>query len=80
MATVTNKRKVLSIKGKVQVIQQIENGKKKADMCWEFVLINSTFQKVWKNRTKIISAFEHNGWRIKRFRKPEHSDIDEALC
>jgi len=27
------------------MIQQIENGKMKADMCWEFVLINSTFQK-----------------------------------
>jgi hypothetical protein len=65
MATVTNKRKVLSIKGKVKVIQQIENGKKKADMCWELVLINSTFQKILKNRTKIITTFEHKGWRIK---------------
>ena len=31
MATVMNKRKVLSIKGKVKVIQQTKNGKQKAD-------------------------------------------------
>jgi len=32
MATVTDKRKVLGNKGKLKVIQQTENGKKKADM------------------------------------------------
>jgi len=41
MATVTNKRKVLSVEGKVKVTQQIEYGKKKADACQEFGLINS---------------------------------------
>jgi hypothetical protein len=35
--------------------------------CWEFVLINSTSQKIWKNRTKIITAFKHNEWRISDF-------------
>ena len=28
---------------------------------------------------KIISAFEQNGFRIKRYGKPERSDVDEAL-
>ena len=28
-----------------------------------------------KNRTEVISAFEQNGSRIKRFRKPERSDV-----
>jgi hypothetical protein len=32
MPTVMNKRKVLSIKEKVKVIQQTENGKNKAEM------------------------------------------------
>jgi hypothetical protein len=31
-----------------------------------------------KNRTKIISAFEQNGSRIKQLRKPERSDVVEA--
>jgi len=29
MATVTNKRKVISVEGKVTVIRQIQNGKRK---------------------------------------------------
>jgi hypothetical protein len=38
MATVVNGREILSIKGRVKVIQEIENGNKKADMCWNLVL------------------------------------------
>jgi hypothetical protein len=63
----------------LKVIRQIENGKKKADVCREFGLVNSIIQTIWKNRTKIIRAFEQNGSRIKRSRKPERSDVVEAL-
>jgi len=63
MATV-NKRKILSVKGKVEAIRQ----KKAAEACEEFGLVNSALQMVCKNRTKIISTFDHNGSRIKRFR------------
>jgi transposase-like protein len=66
MVTIMNKRKVLSVEEKFKVIREIENGKKKADVCREFGLINSTTQTIWKNRTKIISAFAQNGSRIKR--------------
>ena len=47
-------------------------------MCREFGLVNSTNQRFVKT-TNIISKFERNGSRIKRFRKPERSDDDEAL-
>ena len=53
--------------------------KKKDGVCRELGIVNSTIQTNWKNRTRIISAFEQNGSRIKRFRKPEQSDVDEAL-
>jgi transposase-like protein len=46
MATVTNKRKVLSVEEKVKVIREIESGKKKADVCREFGLFNSTVQTI----------------------------------
>jgi hypothetical protein len=36
-------------------------------------------QTFWKNRTETVCAFEQNGSRIKRFRKPERSDDDETL-
>jgi hypothetical protein len=43
----------------------IRRQKKKADMGCEFGLKNSMIQMIWKNRTKIITAFEWNGLRIK---------------
>ena len=45
----------------------------------EFCLVNTTIQKIWRDSTKIISTFEQSGWRIKRFRKPERSDVVKAL-
>jgi superfamily I DNA and/or RNA helicase len=74
-----NRIKVLSVKRKVKVIWQVENGKKKAEECREFDLINSASRTVWKNRTKIINAFKQNGSRIKLFSKPKRSDVDETL-
>ena len=44
----------------------------------EFGLVNSMIQTIW-NRMKIIAAFEESGLRIKRFCKPEWSDIDGVL-
>jgi transposase-like protein len=46
MATITNKRKVLSDREKFKVIREIANGKKKADVCREFGLVNSTIQMI----------------------------------
>jgi transposase-like protein len=71
MATVTNKRKVLSVEEKVKVIRKIESGKKKADVCREFGLVHSTVKTIWKNRDKIVSTFGQNGSRIRRLQKPE---------
>ena len=63
----------------VEVIRKTENGRKKGDVCREFVLVNSTVQKIWHKETKIIGAFEQNGSIIKRMRKPEQSVVNEAL-
>jgi hypothetical protein len=38
MATLTEKRKALSVEGKFEVIRQIENGKQTAGVCREFGL------------------------------------------
>jgi len=47
------------VEGKVKVIT-IGKEKKQADMCRKYVLINSTFQKIWKHWAKIINSFEQN--------------------
>jgi len=52
---------------------------KRSFFCREFDLVNSKIQTIWKNRSKIISEFEQNGSRTNRFRKPERTDVDEAL-
>ena len=64
-----------SVKGKVKMIRQTENGEKKADLCREFYLVNSVIQMVRKSTTKIIGAFQQNGSSLKRFRKSERSDV-----
>ena len=47
-----NKRSVLSVEGKATVIRQIESGKNKADVCWEFGLVKSTIQTIWKTEPR----------------------------
>jgi hypothetical protein len=46
-------------------------------LCWELGVVNSAIQTIWNNRTKIIIAYEQKESRIKVFRKPERSDVDE---
>jgi hypothetical protein len=48
MATVTNKREVLSME--VKTIREIKNGKKKADMCQEFGMINCSTKQFGKRQ------------------------------
>ena len=62
MATITNKRKVVSLKGKVKMIWQIENGKKKADVCQECGIVNSTIQMVWKRDEKLLVHLNRMDW------------------
>jgi transposase-like protein len=76
MATVTDKRMVLSTEGKDKIIRETENGKKKANICREFGLVNSTAPTTWKDGTK---PFEQNESRTMRLRKPEKHDVDETL-
>jgi hypothetical protein len=59
MATFTQKNS-LSIEEKYALFTEIENAKKNTGVRWKYGLANSTIQTIWKNRSKIISAFEQN--------------------
>jgi hypothetical protein len=48
-------------------------------VCREFGHVNSTSQTTAEKQIKIICASEQIGSNIKRFRKPERSDVDKAL-
>jgi len=59
MATVTNKRKVLSVEEKIKIITEIENrGVVKEggepEVCWEFGLVNSANQRPEKPEPKLL--------------------------
>jgi hypothetical protein len=51
----------------VMRFEKYQMGINETDVCRQFGFINSTIQRISENRTKIISAFEQNGPRIKRF-------------
>jgi len=46
---------------------------------WEFGLINTVIQTIWKSRIQIICMFEQNGLRIKQFQKLEQIDVTISL-
>jgi len=54
MATVTNRRKVLSVEGKCKVIGEIKNGKKKAYVCLEFGILHSRSKLFVKTEPKLF--------------------------
>jgi hypothetical protein len=73
MATVRNKRKLLSVEGKIKsVMINRKWKKKKTDVYREFCPVNSTNQTTWgKKEPKLL-------W-MKLFRKCEQSDVGELL-
>lgn len=73
------KRKVLTLDNKVAVINAIESGKKKADVCREFGLVNSTVGTIIKNKEKIVKSFNEGGSQAKKIRFCEKPDVDSAL-
>lgn len=78
-ANSVNKRKCLSIREKVEIINELERGTKNVDVCKMFSLTSSTVSTLWKNKDVYKSAMENNLTQTKKFRKCERADIDEAL-
>jgi len=44
----------------IREIKNKKNKNKKVGVRQEFCLVNSKIQTIWKDRTKIVSAFEKN--------------------
>lgn len=68
MATVTNNRKVLSVDKKFKVITEIESRKNKADGCWEFGLLNSNVQTVWKTEIKLLVFLNRTDYKLSNYK------------
>ena len=48
-----NKRKSLSIEFKKKLLEEVDKGKSKKDICAEFDVVKSTLSTIIKNRTSI---------------------------
>lgn len=73
------KRKVLTLDDKVAIIKAVQKGVKKANVCREFGLVNSTVCTIIKNKDKIMQNFLNGKGHVKKIRFCEKTDIDSAL-
>lgn len=74
-----SKRKHFSIEEKVRFIRQIEEGRKKCDLCKEINMPTSTLSTIIKNKDRILNAFNKNIKSRKKLRKSTMDDVDYAL-
>lgn len=79
MAAPTSKRRCFSIEEKGAIVAWLENGESNAKLALEFNVSHSTISTIWKNKNKIVRAFNENELKTKRLRESKHSDIDRSL-
>ena len=74
-------RKSFTLEFKLKVIEEVESGKHKKDVCKKFDLAPSTLSTFLKNKIQLISAEESQKFHSKRkkLRRPAHEDLDKAV-
>lgn len=70
------KRRSLSLREKLKILELLSARKSNADVCRQFGLPSSSVSTIWAQRDKILSASNVNA---KRVRKPSRPDVDEVL-
>ena len=71
-STSTIKRKCFSIEEKGAIVARLENGESNAVLALEFGVSHSTISTMWKNRDKIIEAFNNNALKAKKLRSSQN--------
>jgi hypothetical protein len=75
----TKKRKIISLREKVDIIRDLEKGDTNLQVCKKYSLSKSTVSTFWKNKDLILSALDTNTPSCKKLRTCEKSDVDQAL-
>ncbi|CAG2053636.1 unnamed protein product [Timema podura] len=70
----TRKRKVFTIGDKILIIRDLERGTSQSKLARELNIQQSTVSRMWKNRDKIISAFQNDQLKCKRLRSLKNGD------
>lgn len=75
----TNKRNVLNIQTKLNILSDLENKIPNCEVCKKYNLSKSTVSTVLKNKDKIRGSMHTNVSKLKKIRKPVRVDVDQAL-
>ncbi|XP_007954366.1 tigger transposable element-derived protein 4 [Orycteropus afer afer] len=80
-AVTTKKKKSLSIEEKIDIINAVESGKKKAEIAAEYGIKKNSLSSIMKNKDKVLEAFESLRFdpKRKRLRTAFYTDLEEAL-
>ncbi|XP_055975104.1 tigger transposable element-derived protein 4 [Sorex fumeus] len=75
------KKKSLSIEEKIDIINAVESGKKKAEIAAEYGIKKNSLSSIMKNKDKVLEAFESLKFdpKRKRLRTAFYTDLEEAL-
>ena len=75
------KKKAISIKEKLAIIERIGEGEKQSSVCQQLGLAKTTVNTIWKNREALKRQFESSDFNedCKRFRSANYKDLDAAL-
>ncbi|XP_051820496.1 tigger transposable element-derived protein 4 [Antechinus flavipes] len=78
---VIRKKKSLSIEEKIDIINAVESGKKKAEIAAKYGIKKNSLSSIMKNKNKILEAFESLRFdpKRKRLRTAFYTDLEEAL-
>ncbi|XP_043828483.1 tigger transposable element-derived protein 4 [Dromiciops gliroides] len=77
----TRKKKSLSIEEKIDIINAVESGKKKAEIAAKYGIKKNSLSSIMKNKDKVLEAFESLRFdpKRKRLRTAFYTDLEEAL-
>ncbi|KAG0434804.1 hypothetical protein HPB47_018876 [Ixodes persulcatus] len=77
----TPKRKVLSLKVKRAILEEVRRNVKKSEIARKYEIAPSTLSTIIKNGDKIDAALNDDAGSVnwKKLRKPLYSDVEEAL-
>ena len=76
-----SKKKAISIKEKLEIIDSIDKGEKQSSVSQHLGLTKSTVNTIWKNKDTLKRQFESSDFNqdCKRFCPANYKNVDAAL-
>lgn len=78
-STRKHKHNFLDLKAKVEIIQQVEKGRKQVDVEKQFNIPTTTLSSILKQKQKILQKWEEVVMNSKAIKNPKFEQLDQAL-